>query len=119
MGPVHLIRDRYLAVSFAAGGLIGALFGLPSYGAAPYLISQKGQAFSPGEVAIQRGEKIRILNDDGDLRHHAYIDSEKLSYDSGDQEPGSQTEIAFPSLGDFTVLCAIHPKMKLVVHVRK
>ena len=120
MGPVmQIICQRHMVAAFAAGGLLAVIFDLPSYGASQHLISQKGQAFSPAEIAIQRGEKLRILNDDGDLRHHAYIDSEKLSFDSGDQEPGSQTEIAFPSLGDFTVLCAIHPKMKLVVHVRK
>ena len=36
---------------------------------------------------------------------------------SGDQEPGSKVDVAFTELGNFTVLCGIHPKMKLVVHV--
>jgi plastocyanin len=82
------------------------------------LISQKGRQFRPGEVTIKRGETVQIVNDDADLRHHAYIDSDSLRYDSGDQEPGSKISIAFPVAGDFEVLCAIHPKMKLDVHVK-
>lgn len=86
--------------------------------AAPqYTVSQKGREFHPDALTIQRGDTIIIVNDDGDLRHHAYVDSAKFSFDSGDQEPGSRTPITFPVAGDFDVLCAIHPKMKLTVHV--
>lgn len=90
------------------GGLAGSL----------YAVSQKGREFTPREVTIKRGEAILIVNDDADLRHHAYIDSAKFSFDSGDQEPGSKTSIVFPVAGTFEVLCAIHPKMKLNVHVQ-
>jgi plastocyanin len=85
--------------------------------AAQYSVSQKGRAFTPLDVKLKRGDTVLIINDDGDFRHHAYIDSDKFSFDSGDQEPGSKTTIAFPMSGTFEVLCAIHPKMKLVVHV--
>jgi plastocyanin len=84
----------------------------------PYLVSQKGRAFQPGGLTIQRGETVRIVNDDGDLLHHAYLESEQFSFDSGDQEPGSKTDVTFPVSGTFTVLCGIHPKMKLVVRVK-
>jgi plastocyanin len=80
-------------------------------------VSQKGRAFTPAELSINRGESVQILNDDGDLRHHAYIDSDKFNFDSGDQEPGSQVTIRFPVVGTFDVLCAIHPKMRLRVRV--
>jgi plastocyanin len=46
------------------------------------------------------------------------VDSAAFSFDSGDQKPGSITPVTFPATGDFNVLCAIHPKMLLVVHVR-
>jgi plastocyanin len=94
----------------AAGTLVG--LALP-----PYAISQKGRQFHPGEISIKRGETLQMVNDDGDLLHHAYIDSPKFAFDSGDQQPGSRTDITFPAPGDFEVLCAIHPKMRLVVHV--
>jgi plastocyanin len=83
-----------------------------------YVVSQKGRQFRPGEITIKRGETLQIVNDDGDLRHHAYVDSDQFKFDSGDQEPGSKTNVTFPVAGDFDVLCAIHPKMKLVVHVK-
>lgn len=108
---------RPFAVALAAAAIIdlGTLVGL----AVPqYTISQKGREFHPGEISIKRGETIEIVNDDGDLLHHAYIDSPKFSFDSGDQQPGSRTDITIPVAGDFEVLCAIHPKMRLVVHVR-
>ena len=83
-----------------------------------HAVSQKGRQFRPNDITIKRGETLQIVNDDGDLRHHAYIDSDKFTFDSGDQEPGNRTNITFPVTGDFDVLCAIHPKMKLVVHVK-
>jgi plastocyanin len=108
---------RPIAVAAAALALIvlGTLVGkaLPQYS-----ISQKGREFHPGELSIKRGETVEIVNDDGDLLHHAYVDSEKFSFDSGDQKPGAKTDITFPVAGDFNVLCAIHPKMRLVVHVQ-
>jgi plastocyanin len=108
---------RLMAVAFAAGAAtaIGTLVGSAF---ADYSISQKGREFHPGEITIKRGEAIQIVNDDGDLLHHAYIDSPKFSFDSGDQKPGSVTPITFAAAGDFDVLCAIHPKMKLTVHVK-
>jgi plastocyanin len=83
----------------------------------PYHVSQKGRTFQPGELTVSQGDVVQLVNDDGDLLHHAYIDSSDFSFDSGDQEPGGKTDIHFTVAGTFTVLCGIHPKMKLVVHV--
>lgn len=115
-------KSERLRTGRMAGVLI--LFGAMTAGgavalaASPYVISQKGRTFHPGEITIKRGDTIEIVNDDGDLRHHAFIDSPDFTFDSGDQEPGSKTDITFAKPGDFDVLCAIHPKMKLTVHVR-
>src|ERR1017187_9706186 len=116
-------RARTLIVAWIAGtmlAIVGSLAGLAAsqYAASQYAVSQKGREFTPADVTIKRGETVTIVNDDADLRHHAYIDSDKFSFDSGDQEPGSKTSIAFPVAGTFEVLCAIHPKMKLDVHVQ-
>lgn len=81
------------------------------------IVSQKGREFNPGTLSIKRGQTVQIVNDDLDLLHHAYIDSETFTFDSGDQLPGSKTKIVFSVAGDFKVLCGIHPKMKLLVHV--
>jgi len=100
-----------VAVIVGSGALVGSA-------TSQYIVSQKGREFHPGDLSIKRGETITIVNDDADLRHHAYIDSDAFKFDSGDQEPGSKTNITFSVAGTFDVLCAIHPKMKLTVHVR-
>jgi plastocyanin len=112
-------RRLHRALVVLAGGAVmiglGTLVGL----ALPqYTISQKGREFHPGEIRINRGDTLQIVNDDADLLHHVYIDSPKFTFDSGDQQPGSRTDISFPAAGDFEVLCAIHPKMRLMVHVQ-
>jgi plastocyanin len=108
---------RSIAVAFTAGALTA--LGTAMVLAVPdYTVSQKGREFHPGEITIKRGETIKIVNDDADLLHHAYIDSPTFSFDSGDQTPGTVTPITFTVAGNFNVLCAIHPKMLLVVHVQ-
>jgi len=111
----HLRRPFVLptAAAFLIG--LGTLAGL----ALPqYSISQKGREYHPGEISIKHGETLQIVNDDADLLHHSYVDSPQFSFDSGDQQPGSKTDITFPVARDFDVLCAIHPKMRLIVHVQ-
>ena len=109
---------RFPAVIFAAV-VAGMGCGVLTCLAAPKLfVSQKGREFHPVEINIKRGDTVQIVNDDGDLLHHAYVDSEKFTFDSGDQEPGSKTDIVFTVAGNFNVLCAIHPKMNLAVHVK-
>ena len=84
-----------------------------------FMVSQRGRAFLPGALSVHQGDTVEIVNDDGDLMHHAYIDDPDFSFDSGDQAPGAKTDIAFTKAGAFTVLCGIHPKMKLIVTVRE
>ena len=96
-----------LAGSTAARAITGTI----------YTVSQKDRQFMPGTLSVKRGQTVRIVNDDEDLLHHAYIESRTFNFDSGDQEPGSKTDIVFSVSGDFKVLCGIHPKMKLFVHV--
>ena len=109
MKPAALLV--FTALTIVSGAVWGA-------GVVERAVSQAGRVFTPREMTIKHGETIQIVNDDGDLLHHVYIDSDRLNFDSGDQKPGSRTEVAFPVTGDFTVLCAIHPKMKLLVHVK-
>jgi plastocyanin len=103
-----------IAVAVVAGMLAGA-----ALGADPHPISQKDREFRPREIVIKRGEALRFVNDDGELLHHAYLSSDTFNFDSGDQQPGSKFDVVFPVAGDYTVLCGIHPKMKLAVHVAK
>jgi plastocyanin len=113
--PMRPAQSRALvaaAVLMLLGGVAWAALSAP-----PYQVSQKGRAFQPGELTVRLGETVQIVNDDADLLHHAYVDSQRFTFDSGDQEPGSRTDVTFPVAGTFSVLCGIHPKMKLTVHV--
>ena len=109
-----------LGTCAAAAGLGSALLvgaAWAALGTAPtYRVSQNERAFRPGELTIQRGETVQIVNDDVVL-HHAYVESSGFNFDSGDMKPGSAAEIVFSQPGTFTVLCGIHPKMKLVARV--
>ncbi len=105
--------------------LLGVLGSITMTGAAiatlpdiDHIISQKGKRFGPLDVALRVGEHITVVNDDDNFVHQAYIEDELFTFDSGDIEPGARAVITFPTEGDFAVLCGIHPKMKLAVHVR-
>ncbi len=100
-----------MLVAAALPLLIGAARG-------PYLVTQQGRSFNPGELNLTVGDTVEIVNDDGELIHHAYVSSESFSFDSGDQEPGAKTDVVFSIAGHFTVLCGIHPKMHLRVNVQ-
>ena len=118
-GPSRILTPRMkllMAAAAACGILVG---GAASAALNPSLVqvTQKGRAFHPGEITVKRGDKVEFLNDDGDLLHHAYLSSDKFSFDTGDQEPGSKADVVFSTAGTFNVLCGIHPKMKLLVHV--
>ena len=113
------LRRREISVVAVAAVSVCMLGGLAwaDLGAARFQVSQRGRAFQPGELSVNRGDVVRIVNDDGDLLHHAYVESDQFSFDSGDQEPGGKVDVAFTVSGNFTVLCGIHPKIKLIVHV--
>jgi plastocyanin len=111
-------RPSHWLIAAATTALLIALGTFGVVAQSQFAISQKGREFRPGTITVKRGDSVQVVNDDADLRHHAYVDSDTFKFDSGDQEPGSKTNIAFPVAGDFDVLCAIHPKMKLVVHVK-
>jgi plastocyanin len=107
---------KFFRTRIAPAAVAGMLTGT-AIGATPLVISQMDREFKPNNVKIKRGETLQFVNDDGDLRHHAYLKTASFSFDSGDQVPGSKFDVVFTTPGEFNVRCAIHPKMKLVVVV--
>jgi cytochrome c peroxidase len=79
-------------------------------------VSQDDKTFHPGHVALRRGERLWIVNNDT-RTHNIRIFNSALDFDSGAQEPGETVQIAFPKAGSFLVFCGIHPKMELLVDV--
>jgi plastocyanin len=109
---IERIRRRLIgatAACFVAAGALAA--------GEPIIVSQKGREFLPKELTVDKGDTVRFVNDDGQLLHHAYIKSDSFSFDSGDQQPGTSTDVVMTTSGEFLVLCGIHPKMKLRLKV--
>jgi cytochrome c peroxidase len=81
-------------------------------------VSQDDKAFHPTHVALPRGGRLWIVNNDT-RTHNVRIFDPALDFDSGAQEPGETVEIGFPAAGSFLVFCGIHPKMELYVDVAR
>jgi plastocyanin len=114
----HIIFSSPSKIIIAVTILYMAVTQLAATPGGPLPVTQKGQRFNPNTLSIQRGQTVAIINDDGELIHHAYVDSKSFSFDSGDQEPGTTANIVFSVPGNFVVLCGIHPKMRLDVEVK-
>ena len=82
-----------------------------------HTIVQKGRQFRPAEITIAKGDSLTVTNDD-DFIHQIYVAGPGFSFDSDEREPGQNITQAFTASGTFEVRCHIHPKMKLVVHVK-
>jgi plastocyanin len=81
---------------------------------AGHTISQKGRAFRPTGVTINRGENLTFTNQDSFI-HQIYVDG---LFDSDEKAPGENLNETFPSAGTFAVRCHIHPTMRMTVHVK-
>ena len=79
-----------------------------------HTIVQQGRAFRPAEVTINRGEALTFTNND-EFIHQIYVPD---LFDTDEKSPGQNITENFPRSGTFEVRCHIHPKMKLVVHVK-
>ena len=95
-------------------GVTTILAAAPMVGA----VTQSHRMYQPPDIEVARGGTIQFFNDDGELLHHVYLTSPSFSFDSGEQAPGKTIEVRFTVAGSFTVLCGIHPKMRLAVTVR-
>ena len=97
--------------------LTGAFMGLSAGALAANLtVMQKGRAFSSEEVSIKKGETLTFLNDDS-VPHNIMSTSKGNEFNLGSQLPGSSTDVTFKEGGEVLVICAIHPRMKMLVKV--
>jgi cytochrome c peroxidase len=81
-------------------------------------VSQDDKSFHPTHIALPRGGRLWIVNND--IRtHNVRVFDPALDFDSGAQEPGETVEMTFPAAGSFLVFCGIHPKMELYVDIAR
>jgi plastocyanin len=82
------------------------------------VIEQSGKKFSQAEVTIKKGDTITFANKDP-ITHNVYSQSSGNAFDVKTQKSGDSSDVKFETVGDADVQCAIHPSMKLKVHVTK
>ncbi len=111
------VRRPQLRLAACGAALASVLGAWAAWAANVPVVTQVNRKFQPQQVEVARGGTVRFVNDDGQLLHHVYSTSPTFDFDSGEQEPGKAIEERFPVAGTFTVLCGIHPKMRLVVTV--
>ncbi len=77
------------------------------------VVRQKGRVFSSPTISVKAGETVTFQNDD-DVVHSIYtvVGAKNVNLV---QQPGETAQINFPTAGDYTVKCAIHPTMLLTV----
>ncbi|CCD91071.1 putative blue (type 1) copper protein [Bradyrhizobium sp. ORS 375] len=105
-----MYRSRtILACTVLAGLSTGAV-------AATQVIHQQGRLFSSESVTVKKGDALTFLNDDT-IPHNIMSTSKGNEFNLGSQQPGASTDVTFKESGDVTVICAIHPRMKMSVKV--
>lgn len=97
--------------------LIALLIGATSF-AADHVIDQKDRSFSQTELTIKPGDTITFKNSD-EITHNVFSVTKGLEFDIRRQAPGGSSTVPFDKEGVAEVRCSIHPKMKLLVSVRK
>ena len=81
-------------------------------------ITQSKRAFSQTDITIKVGDSITFHNAD-DVTHNVFSVSPGMEFDIRRQAPGGSSKISFNHEGVAEVRCSIHPKMKLMVNVKK
>jgi plastocyanin len=81
-------------------------------------IIQKDRTFSQTEITIKRGDTVIFKNAD-DVTHNVFSVSPGMEFDIRRQAPGGSSTVPFEKEGVAEVRCSIHPKMKLIITVKK
>jgi plastocyanin len=97
-----------LVIAFASGSAVAF--------AAERSIGQKGKVFSESAITIKKGDIVVFVNDDN-VTHNVMTIGSVADFNIGSQAPGVSTPITIEKPGEFMIVCAMHPRMKLVVNV--
>ena len=100
------------------------ILALPAYflvagdGGGEQSVEQKNREFSTTEITIKPGDKLVFTNSDT-VTHNVFSNSKVNSFTIKVQKPGETSTVEFKDEGVSEVRCAIHPKMKPLVTVKK
>ena len=101
--------------------IVAALLVFPSVvgAAVEHRVGQKNKTFSVATIIVSPGDRVIFDNDDT-LTHNVYSALKgKFSFNLKAQAPGVSTSVTFVNEGNFEVRCAFHPKMRLLVVVKR
>ncbi|MGZ5934837.1 MAG: cupredoxin domain-containing protein [Rhizomicrobium sp.] len=84
--------------------------------AATVSVDQHNLSFDKADLTVNKGDIVAFNNGDN-TSHNILISGDGLSLNGGLQQPGQTFSAPFIKSGTFQVTCAIHPKMKLTIHV--
>ena len=82
------------------------------------LVDQKDRKFSKTDVSLKPGDNITFTNSD-DVAHNVFSVTPGLEFEIRRQAPNEKTTISFAKEGVVEVRCSIHPRMKMLVTVKK
>lgn len=99
--------------------LMVALVGLATWTPRPgkHVVVQKDRKFNVTALTVSVGDTVVFQNNDG-VVHNVFATAPGIAFDLKTQMPGSQSAVPFEKLGAGEVRCAIHPSMKLTLHVQ-
>ncbi len=81
-------------------------------------VEQKDREFSKVELTLRPGDKLVFTNCDS-VTHNVFSNSKVNPFTIKVQKPGEASTVEFKDEGTTEVRCAIHPKMKIMVTVKK
>ena len=83
-----------------------------------HVVQQQDREFFQTEITIKPGDTLVFTNCDA-VTHNVFSKSDANPFTIKVQKPGEATPVEFKDEGVTEVRCAIHPKMKITVTVRK
>lgn len=102
-----------IALCIASLGLAAALVWGRSF-----IVVQKDKTFDVERVVIKPGDKVVFQNHD-EFTHNIYSPTKGNEFNINVQRPGGSTGVTFWTEGEVEVRCAIHPKMKMTVVIKR
>ena len=81
-------------------------------------VTQIKKSFEPNVAEVAAGTTLDFFNADDVTHSLIRVSPDGTQVDQGLQKPGETERITFPAPGAYSVICHIHPHMKIKVTVR-
>lgn len=100
----------------AGGAFAAAAVASAAWAAGMVNVDQKALSFGTASLSVAKGTIVSFNNGDT-TSHNIIVSGEGVNLNSGLQAPGVSFKAPFLKPGTYTVMCGIHPKMKMTVTV--